>query len=793
MSELQTYTFWQLATEYKIEIPIIQRDYAQGRSDDKSKEIRDFFLKEIHSILQSKNETLNLDFVYGKIDENIFIPIDGQQRLTTLYLLHWYLATKFSQDFSVIKGFTYKTRVSSRDFCKKLTSSAFNLIELEKEYKKLQLNDKCNRITESFLTFEIKNCEWYHLSWDTDTTVQSMLNTLDSIHSKFSDLPKDVWFKLIETTSIMYNENIKLNKLIATIENLHDENVNLALLEFKKKPPITFKFLNLKDFKLSDELYLKMNGRGKALSDFEKFKAWFFGHTDFFLSEDITLGLQTNISNIIKEDWKNLFDSVWTDWVWNNRVDNKITKSEFFDRAIISFVKNIAFINYFEIYVDQETKEFKDVYPNYLEKNNNTTFLKGIYIHCFKTKDNIKYLLNTFQVLSIKLKFLKESYLFPSKWENDNKKISGNIFGNTTFKEKSILYAIVKFYENDINRIGFDEWLRIIRNLVENTDIDKDNFKKILGSIAELAINENYVELIKKTVFDGEQKEEELIKYHLMYSKVMNGEEWKKAIIEIEEHPLFKGKIGFLLPDNEKSDLQIFIKRSMIAMSLFDAKCAINDNNDFLTIRGIFCFCEEINLPITILNNKDSWKKLLRNINIQSGFIKMIDEINNDYKGKINKKIAGFNDKSTFWKYYLIKNADLIKHVDAAKIQAFPNHLTESPFIFLCNSPERLSELSISISNNRNELVSHLITIYKFKFIRGDSYQIENKYFKGWNLRVTKEIENSTDNNQMTLLLEQERVIIETKHFSDMKEYSFKNGYDNLLIELKKDHPGYFL
>jgi hypothetical protein len=38
MTNLQTYTFWQLASQYKIEVPIVQRDYAQGRADLKSKE-----------------------------------------------------------------------------------------------------------------------------------------------------------------------------------------------------------------------------------------------------------------------------------------------------------------------------------------------------------------------------------------------------------------------------------------------------------------------------------------------------------------------------------------------------------------------------------------------------------------------------------------------------------------------------------------------------------------------------------------------------------------------------------
>lgn len=74
-------------------IPIIQRDYAQGRVDPDINRIRNRFLSSLyHAIV---DEPITLDFVYGDIDENgIMTPLDGQQRLTTLFLLHWYAARK---------------------------------------------------------------------------------------------------------------------------------------------------------------------------------------------------------------------------------------------------------------------------------------------------------------------------------------------------------------------------------------------------------------------------------------------------------------------------------------------------------------------------------------------------------------------------------------------------------------------------------------------------------------------------------------------------------------------------
>mgnify|MGYP004703844449 CR=1 FL=1 len=83
-------TFFQLIQEYHIQIPIIQRDYAQGRNT--AHEIRDSFLDALLAYLEENRKHRDLDFVYGNqsaeaIDEEIkFIPLDGQQRLTTLFL-----------------------------------------------------------------------------------------------------------------------------------------------------------------------------------------------------------------------------------------------------------------------------------------------------------------------------------------------------------------------------------------------------------------------------------------------------------------------------------------------------------------------------------------------------------------------------------------------------------------------------------------------------------------------------------------------------------------------------------
>lgn len=201
----------------RIVIPIIQRDYAQGRIDPDVERVRDRFLTALHDAVVGK--PITLDFVYGDIDdEGTMTPLDGQQRLTTLFLLHWYAARKADipeDECSFLSCFGYETRYSARSFCEELT-----------------------RFVPTFegpLSDELVDQAWFPLDWQRDPTISSMLVMLDAIDERFRDVD-DLWDRL-------------------------------------KDGAITFYFLPIRDMGLTDELYIKMNSRGKPLTRFEHFKA----------------------------------------------------------------------------------------------------------------------------------------------------------------------------------------------------------------------------------------------------------------------------------------------------------------------------------------------------------------------------------------------------------------------------------------------------------------------------------------------------------------------------------------
>ena len=98
---MESISFWNYIKKNQIEIPIIQRDYAQGRIG--KEKLRESFLTSLKQALDGKlphgEKGLKLDFVYGAIEKGRMQPLDGQQRLTTLWLLHWYIALR-SGNFS---------------------------------------------------------------------------------------------------------------------------------------------------------------------------------------------------------------------------------------------------------------------------------------------------------------------------------------------------------------------------------------------------------------------------------------------------------------------------------------------------------------------------------------------------------------------------------------------------------------------------------------------------------------------------------------------------------------------
>ena len=293
------YTLYGLLSDYDIKIPIIQRDYAQGRDEKSVQEIRERFLTALYSAV-SEGSKLVLDFVYGSIRDGskTFIPIDGQQRLTTLFLLHWYLAVlnkKTPKEYEYLLKFTYDTRESATEFCEAIIS---NQTDLPPQGESLS-----NKICKA---------NWYHHIYNNDPTIQAMLLMLDSIHNKFYDL-KDGYTNLIE------------------------------------KNVVSFWFLSLGGYGLTDDLFIKLNARGKRLTRFEIFKAGVEQAIERFNENPALIEMQ--------KCWLKKIDNDWLDTFWEQQNEN--TEDRMF-RFILFITRSLATENG-DKYIEIKELEYEDI------------------------------------------------------------------------------------------------------------------------------------------------------------------------------------------------------------------------------------------------------------------------------------------------------------------------------------------------------------------------------------------------------------------------------------------------
>jgi hypothetical protein len=398
MTSGKVISFIELLREHDIEIPIIQRDYAQGRSENK--EIRLDFLEALKSKLTNGKE-IKLDFIYGEIVDGVFQPLDGQQRLTTLFLLHWYAIAKegeISEDISkVLSKFTYETRLSSKHFCRRLVNERISLVN----------NRKISDI--------IRDTSWFYLSWEQDPSISAMLNTLDDIQNLFEDElfihPPTLW------------------------QRLTDQRL------------ITFHYLNLPDLGLSDDLYIKMNARGKLLTPFENFKAQLQKHIEINRWED---GF----------DYTNKFshkiDTMWTNLFWK-------LFGEKLDDAHIRFLATIVM---FRIALGKgKTASERSSLLSDLNDTSDSRYLLQLI-----DKDTYEYIYCCYDLYANADKCAFDLSIDNINWGNHScvGLLLKEMADDTSYTKKVMLFAQIEYLKRNssFDRDSYIKWMRVIRNFV---------------------------------------------------------------------------------------------------------------------------------------------------------------------------------------------------------------------------------------------------------------------------------------------------------------------------------------
>lgn len=332
--------------KYIINIPEIQRAYVQGADINAQK--RDEFIDAIFESMKNLQKPLQLDFIYGSSKDAHFKPIDGQQRLTTLSLIGWILSqrafSKIERESIPSISIEYKICSSSEQFVNEL----FSNLDLPEEFKWRQEGN--SKVLSEYIRH---TPSWYVEQWDNDLSIRAMLDMLDALNNKLNSFSKD---EIRDMASNFFNED---------------------------KSCVEFESLEMPNYNLTEDLYIKMNARGKHLTRFENWKAEFYG----FLMNKYGEKMASEFSTKIEHEWCDLF---WKyaikEWQNNDEPNDVYPRIDEFFMRVFDFVTSILFhtqidlvkradelkIDRAKVYTTDQRKNEISVYEN--ESNVNILF-----------------------------------------------------------------------------------------------------------------------------------------------------------------------------------------------------------------------------------------------------------------------------------------------------------------------------------------------------------------------------------------------------------------------------------
>lgn len=626
----QNYLAW-------VRIPKIQRDYAQGRPGQES--LRSRFLESLFEVIDSSDDSvIVLDFVFGQKEgvgaTATFYPVDGQQRLTTLFLLHLYIGKRAGVNVDFLSKFSYETRKSSEQFCQRVQNIPADGFRGIKD--------------------TIENQWWYTGLWRTDPTITSMRNMLADIDAHYvekgygSDDFKRVWERL--------------------------------------KERVKFWRLHLTDLNTTDELYIKMNSRGKKLTDFEHFKAMLdeYAQTGGRLStkidtawtnllwryhdssSDLNLDTDDYVDNGLDDCFHNLLlfylniEGCKRGYIDFQRQETDLIKlattvlgfkkpSEVVDEDVLKALKAQKvteardIMNRFEKIMDFFSEQ--DSAHNYV--HNPETFF-GDYILCGYDGWSENAAANVFVNNGQKVFIGKRNH---SDLLHDVCYNNGQLKNNPTiYMEAFFQYAVTQ-----IAPIDFQNRLRSLRNIVENTEIHARDFKNTLLVVDEFISNGNMSINDINDELNKTQKEQESFKN----TWITTHRNCANLLHAVENHWLLMGNLNALIEydENDKpADINI------VALERFGR--LFNFNCDYMRIERALLTVGDYSPQPKVKGVKpyggsdwSRWRDLTQSFNrttpkVFQSFLSSYSNFSNDDLDHIIDGVKS-NSSNFPWEYYL--------------------------------------------------------------------------------------------------------------------------------------------
>lgn len=580
-----------LLSRYRVVIPGIQRHYVQGANNPKAESVRKQFIKEIFTAIEEKQNEFNLHFIYGPINtdgEDSFVPVDGQQRLTTLWLIARYAAEKAEPSdckdlLRLLSRFTYEDRINAKRFCQALTC----------ENSRWDITQDPNP--------EILCQDWFVDYWKEDETVASMMRMLSTIHEE--------WNK--------HQDSITAEDVLEAIAS-----------------KIRFE---LKIDAFGDDIYMKMNARGLQLTQWENFKGKF--------SEELCEDIKETWDNEM-EELSNLYFTCSSEQ--HKLPDNAFFA--LYARIMVyearksgvdcgNSIKHLAAYTHNHNTWSQIELPFVP-YSDFSGITNNGSVAK-ICVKMLKTVlDNFKEIVPYFGDYKLfdtffhpqngnELDFTLCCYEYFKKFDD----VDSTIFLKALRLIWNILENVDKQYENPDNRI---ELVKKIIDLGDQTLYSPQIKEKIIDSNANAPEQakeeaEKAIQMQRNDPMPSDWNEDKLGLWR----------DWNDAIEKAENWAFFHGSIRFLYRNsNGENTWENFATKLSNSMDLF-TKDGLSEEKKVKANQVLISHCKEwddIRREPVFDTKKESWKQVLTDSSLSecvNGLLLSPDEIVDNHNGII--------------------------------------------------------------------------------------------------------------------------------------------------------------
>jgi hypothetical protein len=499
-------------------IPSYQRGYrwTEQQVSDLLNDINEFSPKEIPNTKEKTWYCLQ-PIVVKQNDENEWSIIDGQQRLTTTFLILHYLNQGYTANRQrKLFGLKYETRENSADYLQKeLNSETINDTNIDYYFISSAYKTICDWFKNKGEQFDVNTFEskfnfYTKVIWYETSTNDDSIDIFTRINSGKIPLTNAELIKALFLNSSNFvkadSEKLRLKQLEITSEwdrieyALQDESFwyfinknenNLATrIEFifnlmSDKPSddkySTFYFFNEK-FKIKSEKEINDNWQ-EIKKYYQTLEEW-YNDRELYHKIGYLIAIGTNIKNILKEK-KEKSKTEFSNWI-NQEIESKLKtvnleKVEYNGR----YVREILLLHNIQTMLNNENETNRFPFDRYKKESWDVE-----HIHAIATEVNVK--------IENQVEWLKNNFIKTDHHQNEelNNRIEFIKSGNT-IDENEFEYIIDYVLGEEDNSL---------RNLClldrgTNRSYKNDSFKEKRKKIIEREIEGTFIPICTKNVF----------------------------------------------------------------------------------------------------------------------------------------------------------------------------------------------------------------------------------------------------------------------------------------------------